>query len=98
MSDPQEGVKEEVREGQAAAYKRHYTSTVLPAVVKTMQSWSHNDVSLRPGVGPPLLTSAPLLAALSPWLRSLMEGAGEVEDFAIILPDITSNQVPPHPP
>jgi len=42
MSDPQEGVKEEVREGQAAAYKRHYTSTVLPAVVKTMQSWSHN--------------------------------------------------------
>ena len=52
------------------------------------------DVSLLPGVGPPLLTSAPLLAALSPWLRSLMEGAGEVEDFAIILPNLSSNQVP----
>jgi len=47
------------------------------------------DLVVVCGSGPAVRTSAVLLAAISPWLRRLMEEAGE--DFCLVLPSISTD-------
>ena len=47
-----------------------------------------------PGVGPPIKTSSFLLAALSPYLRHLIQSAGE--DTCVLLPSLSSHEVQNH--
>jgi len=50
-----------------------------------------NDIAVVPGVGSPIKTSSFLLASLSPWLRHLLQSAGE--DTCVLLPSVSSHEV-----
>ena len=49
-----------------------------------------------PGAGPLIQTSSFLLASLSPWLRHLLQSAGE--DVCLCLPSVSSHEVPSYLP
>ena len=50
------------------------------------------DIVVVPGAGPLIQTSSFLLASLSPWLRHLLQSAGE--DVCLCLPSVSSHEVP----
>lgn len=56
-------------------------------------SCSNQDIALVPGHGPPIQTSSFLLASLSPWLRHLIQSAGE--ETCLCLPSVSSSEVKP---
>ena len=89
-------------------YWEKYQNNVLPAIKQALKDdWLNvrffaklnnkflhfQDIALVPGFGPPVQTSSFLLASLSPWLRHLLQSAGE--DPCVLLPSVSSQEVQP---
>ena len=89
------------------SYREKYQTNVLPAIKQALKDdWLnvrlekvcfHNvtsfvqDIVVVPGAGPLIQTSSFLLASLSPWLRHLLQSAGE--DVCLCLPSVSSHEV-----
>jgi len=74
--------------GNCDVYKRS-SDNVLPDIKAFQETGILQDLDVVCGSGPAVRTSAVLLAAISPWLRRLMEEAGE--EFCLCLPSISSD-------
>ena len=80
------GVKVEPRD-----FLEQYQASIVPGIRRMLLRPSClQDLSVMCAGGVSVATSALLLAAISPWLRSLMEAAGE--GLCLCLPTITAHQ------
>jgi len=68
---------------------KRFQTDVLPNIKSAHDLHGLQDLDVVCGSGPAVRTSAVLLAAISPWLRRLMEEAGE--EFCLCLPSISSD-------